>query len=124
MSSQRPDSHQGRFVFLVSCKVAPECHNTRALWHLICCLLTGAKQAWITREKAMFDRQRYEHAVQCLAMYEYEVIPDMEGYLVRHCNDPDDISRARHLDDLVELAELSAWAAQRYKYGALPAAAK
>jgi hypothetical protein len=72
----------------------------------------------------MFNQQRYEHAVQCLAAHGYEVLPDMQGYLVRHCNDPDDTSRARHLDDLVELAELTEWAAQYHKHRQPPAAAQ
>jgi hypothetical protein len=72
----------------------------------------------------MFDQQRYEQAVQCLAAYGYQVVPDMEGYLVRHRNDPDDTSRARHLGDLVELAELSEWAARHHKHREPPAATK
>jgi hypothetical protein len=51
-------------------------------------------------------------AIDCLATHGYEVLPDGTGYIVRHCSDPQDVSRARHLADLVELAELVEWRAQ------------
>jgi hypothetical protein len=61
----------------------------------------------------MSDRQRYDEAVHGLAAYGYEVISDPPGYIVRHHSDHDDVSRARNLADLVELAELMEWAARR-----------
>jgi hypothetical protein len=61
----------------------------------------------------MQDRLRYQEAVHCLATHGYEVYADGAGYIVRHRDDRGDISKARHLDDLVELSELFDWAAQR-----------
>jgi len=61
----------------------------------------------------MQDSQRYEEVVQCLAVYGYDVIPDGSGYIVRRGQNHEDTSRARHLEDLEEFAELFEWAAQR-----------
>jgi hypothetical protein len=61
----------------------------------------------------MPEQPRYDEAAQSLATYGYEVLPDPPGYIVRHRSDRGDVSRARHLDDLIELAELFDWAAQR-----------
>jgi hypothetical protein len=61
----------------------------------------------------MTDRQQYDEAAHSLSVYGYEVILDPPGYIVRHHKDRDDVSRARHLADLVELAELMEWAARR-----------
>ena len=72
----------------------------------------------------MQDHQRYREAVDCLAVYGYEVIPDGLGYLVRRRDDPQDISQARHLDDLMEFAELFEWAAQRTARFASPGVAQ
>lgn len=70
----------------------------------------------------MSDRQRYDEAVQGLATYGYEVIPDPPGYIVRHRSDRDDVSRARDLADLVELTELMEWAARRRELMGRPGA--
>jgi hypothetical protein len=59
------------------------------------------------------DQERYEHAVGQLAHCGYVVLLDEQGYIVRHLTDRDDVSRARNLSDLVEQAELLAWAEQR-----------
>jgi hypothetical protein len=61
----------------------------------------------------MQDQQRYQEAVYCLETYGYDVLPSPPGYMVRHRSDDTDRSYARHLDDLVELAELIEWAARR-----------
>jgi len=61
----------------------------------------------------MQDSEREQEAVGRLAAYGYEVIPDGSGYIVRRRDNHEDASRARHLDDLVELADLFEWAAQR-----------
>lgn len=63
----------------------------------------------------MQDQQRCQAAIQCLHIYGYDVIPDPPGYIIRHRSDQDDVSRARHCADLVELAELFEWAARRAK---------
>jgi hypothetical protein len=54
-----------------------------------------------------------QQAIDCLATRGYEVLPDGTGYIVRHRSDPQDVSRARHLEDLIELAQLVEWRAQR-----------
>jgi hypothetical protein len=58
----------------------------------------------------MQEHQCYREAIDRLAVHGYEVIPDGLGYLVRRRDDREDISQARHLDDLMELAELFEWA--------------
>lgn len=60
----------------------------------------------------MQNHGRYHEAVRCLAVYGYEVIPDGPGYIVQRCDNCKDVSRARDLDDLVDIAELFEWAAQ------------
>ena len=57
--------------------------------------------------------EREQQAIDCLATHGYEVIPDGAGYIVRHRSDFQDVSHARHLEDLIELAELVEWRAQR-----------
>jgi hypothetical protein len=59
----------------------------------------------------MHLEHRYEEAVRCLAEHGYTVSSAGQGYLVISRTDPDDISVARHLDDLVDLAELAEWQA-------------
>ena len=61
----------------------------------------------------MSDQERYKDAVRRLSHYNYEVVADGQGYLVRHTTDADDTSQARHLADLVELAELIEWRHRR-----------
>jgi hypothetical protein len=63
----------------------------------------------------MSDPDRYTEVVQRLAAYGYEVQPDPPGYIVQHGTNRDDLSRARHLDDLADLAELIEWAARRHE---------
>jgi hypothetical protein len=50
-----------------------------------------------------------------LAVYGYEVQFDPPGYVVQHRINQADVSRARHLDDLADLAELMEWAARRHE---------
>jgi CheY-like chemotaxis protein len=52
----------------------------------------------------------FEHARQRLAARGYEVISDDHGYSVLSATDPVDVSRARHIDDLIDLADLWDWA--------------
>src|SRR5215208_5896990 len=54
----------------------------------------------------MADEERYTKATKKLAAQEYQVLPNNPGFIVRHIRDPNDISLARNLDELVELAEL------------------
>jgi hypothetical protein len=61
----------------------------------------------------MDDPQRYTELVQRLNRYGYVVEPDPHGYRVCSQSDPEDVSIARHLDDLEELADLVRWAAER-----------
>jgi len=61
----------------------------------------------------MSNQQRYDNAVICLAAHGYDVFPDAQGYLVCDRRNLGDVSLARHLDDLVDLAELIEWAAVR-----------
>ncbi len=61
----------------------------------------------------MDNPQRYTELVQRLNAFGYAVEPDGERYLVRSQNDPHDVSVARHLGDLEELADLIQWAAER-----------
>jgi hypothetical protein len=57
----------------------------------------------------MNDQEQYEDAMRRLAVYGYEVYSDPPGYIVQHRIDNNDVSRMRHLADLVELAELIEW---------------
>lgn len=61
----------------------------------------------------MNDQERYEDAVRRLLQYGYEVVPDGHCYSVRHQQDTTDISRAHTLNELIDLADLMQWAAQR-----------
>ncbi len=61
----------------------------------------------------MNDGERFADAVHRLAKYGYEVLTDEHGYIVRHLTDADDVSCTRNLDELVDLADLMAWAEQR-----------
>jgi hypothetical protein len=61
----------------------------------------------------MSTLERYEEAVHCLSQYSYEVIADGQGYIVRHTTDVNDVSRVRHLADLIDLAELIEWRYRR-----------
>jgi len=62
----------------------------------------------------MQDEQRYEEAIDCLETHGYDVLPSPPGYIVCNRSDHADRSYARHLNDLVELAELFEWAARHY----------
>ena len=61
----------------------------------------------------MNNQERYQDAVHRLAERGYEVFPDGQGYIARCLVDSIDVSRMRHLDDLVEFAGLMEWAEQR-----------
>jgi hypothetical protein len=63
----------------------------------------------------MDDEEHYKDAVRRLVECCYEVRPDDQGYIIQHRTERDDISHARHLNDLVELADLMEWAEQRRK---------
>ena len=56
----------------------------------------------------------YSELLRHFDMCGYDVEPDERGYLVRSRNDPSDVSLARNIDELTDLAELFAWAAQRH----------
>lgn len=58
-------------------------------------------------------QQHEDQAIHCLAKYGYIVARDGQGYVVCHLHHPDDVSRMRHLADLVDFAELVEWANQR-----------
>lgn len=60
-------------------------------------------------------QQDYTEIIRRLDAYGYDVQPDAEGYKVRHRVNCQDISHARHLDDLADLAELVEWAARRHQ---------
>lgn len=49
-----------------------------------------------------------------LDVYEYDVLPDSQGYIVRHRRKVADVARVRHLADLADLADLVEWAGRRY----------
>jgi hypothetical protein len=53
----------------------------------------------------------YPKAVRCLGQYGYGVAPDGQGYIISSRSDPLDVSLARKLDDLADLAELVEWRA-------------
>ncbi len=57
--------------------------------------------------------EREQQAIDSLATHGYEVISDGAGYIVRDRSNPQDSSRAHHLEDLIELAELVEGRAQR-----------
>lgn len=59
------------------------------------------------------NSELFEQARQRLAARGYEVLSDDHGYIVLNATDPTDASRARHLDDLIDLADLWDWAHQR-----------
>ena len=59
----------------------------------------------------MPKQPRYDEVVRCLDLDGYEVLPYPPGYIVRNRIDPTDVSLARDLDDLVDLAELFEWVA-------------
>lgn len=61
----------------------------------------------------MSDPKTYADLVRRLAVHGYEVLPDRPGYLVRHDSNPTNVSRARHLNDLIDFTELIEWAARR-----------
>lgn len=61
----------------------------------------------------MENQERYENAVHRLARYGYEVIPDEQGYIVRHLTDSNDVSQMHNLDQLLDFADLIEWAKQR-----------
>ena len=61
----------------------------------------------------MQDQQGCQAAIECLDTLGYEVLPEAPGYIIRHRSDRDDVSHARDCADLIELAELLMWAAQR-----------
>ena len=60
----------------------------------------------------MNDPQRYDRLVQSLLTHGYTVTLGEHGYRVSSQADPSDVSHARHLDDLADLAELMRWRAQ------------
>ena len=64
-------------------------------------------------EGEMDEQERYDDAVRRLSQYNYAVALDGQGYIVRHLTDPRDVSYIHNLDDLVDLADLMEWAAQR-----------
>lgn len=66
--------------------------------------------------KGLQDLQRYEQTAERLAACEYDVIPSPAGFLVSHRTDPNDVSRARDLDDLADLADLFEW--RKHRQGA------
>ena len=59
------------------------------------------------------NSELFEQASQRLAARGYEVLADDHGYIVLNATDPADASRARHLDDLIDLADLWDWAHRR-----------
>lgn len=61
----------------------------------------------------MNDQERYEDAVRRLAQYGYRVLSDDQGYIVESLTDPNDVSRAHDIDQLVELADLVEWRENR-----------
>jgi hypothetical protein len=63
----------------------------------------------------MESRERQADAARRLAQCGYEVLADERGYIVRHLTDSNDVSCARNLDNLVDLADLMEWATQRRK---------
>ena len=63
----------------------------------------------------MPEQQHYDEVVRCLSTQGYEVLPDSPGYIVRHRSDHTDVSKARHLADLIDLAELFEYQAQRQR---------
>lgn len=60
----------------------------------------------------MGDPQRFDDLVQSLGVQGYDVMPSAYGYVVMSRTDPSDVTYARHLDDLAEIAELKRWQAQ------------
>ena len=54
-----------------------------------------------------------DEAVRRLMACGYDVVSDDHGFLVRNRTDSTDISRACHLKDLSDLADLWEWANQR-----------
>ena len=65
----------------------------------------------------MQNPQGYDEVIERFTACGYEVIPNPPGYIVRHGSDPNDASQARHLDDLIDLAELFELAALRSPHG-------
>ena len=65
------------------------------------------------KEKRMNNTERYEDAVRRLLGRSYEVVIEEQGYRVQHLTDHNDVSYARNLNDLVELADLMEWAGQQ-----------
>jgi len=63
----------------------------------------------------MEHMERYEDAVRRLADHGYSVTSDRQGYIVRHLTNPDDVSHADNLDQLVELSDLFDWREQRQR---------
>jgi hypothetical protein len=60
--------------------------------------------------------EQYEDAVRRLNKQGYDVHPHEQGYLVQHRTDGNDISRIRHLSELIELADLFDWREQRQRH--------
>lgn len=58
------------------------------------------------------DGAALQDAIRRLSECGYAVLPAGQGYTVEHLTDGDDVSRARDLGDLVELADLFEWREQ------------
>jgi len=61
----------------------------------------------------MNPHERDEEAIRRLAGFGYEVRSEAQCYIVHHRTDPNDVSRCDNLVQLVDLADLMAWAEQR-----------
>lgn len=68
----------------------------------------------------MVEPQHYEDLARRFDAYGYDVQPDGQEYLVRHRHNLADVSHARHLDDLADLADLLEWAARRQQKNPTP----
>lgn len=60
----------------------------------------------------MHNDHRYQEIARRLAQHGYDITLNGQGYLVINRSNPDDVSRARHLDDLEDLAKLMEWRTQ------------
>jgi hypothetical protein len=73
----------------------------------------GLKTKVVVDVDNLVDLERYTDAVDRLSRCGYVIASTGQGHLVMHLTDGDDVSRCRHLADLVDLADLFEWREQR-----------